>query len=158
MKLLVLLTIHVLSAAVLFGTGAGIAFFMVRAHRTRDPATVAAVARMVVLADLIFTLPAVVIQPVTGFAMISVERWDAFQVWLLVAYALYGVAVVCWLPVVWIQIRLRDLAAEAARQGQPLPDAWRRLYRLWFALGWPALLAMIALYAIMIAKPPWGLG
>ncbi len=153
MILLALIYIHTLSAAVLFGTGAGIAFFMVWANRTRDAATVAAVSRIVVTADFVFTATAVVIQPVTGAAMIAVQRWDPFQPWLVAAYALYVLTGACWLPVVGLQIRMRNLAIEAARLGEPLPAAYHRLYRLWFALGWPAFAAVLAIYALMIAMP-----
>lgn len=144
---------HILSAAVLFGTGAGIAFFMLWAHRTRDPATVAAVGRIVVTADFIFTASAVVIQPVTGIALAILLDWPLTAPWLLATYALYAISGACWLPVVGIQIRMARLARAAAEAGQPLPPAYRRLFRWWFALGFPAFFAVLAIYAIMISKP-----
>lgn len=150
---LALLLVHVLSAAVLFGTGAGIAFFMVAAHHTRDARTVAAVARIVVLADFVFTASAVVVQPVSGAGLIALAGWRWNEPWLLAAYALYVLTGACWLPVVWIQMRLKRLAEQAAAEGAALPDAYRRLYRFWFALGWPAFAAVIGIYALMLAKP-----
>ena len=156
MILLALIYIHTLSAAVLFGTGAGIAFFMVWANRTRDAATVAAVSRIVVTADFVFTATAVVVQPVTGAAMIAVQRWDPFQPWLVVAYGLFILTGACWLPALGLQIKMRNLAIEAALLGEPLSPAYHRLYRLWFALGWPAFAAVLAIYALMIAMPIWG--
>lgn len=151
--LLWLKLVHVLSGAVLFGTGAGIAFFMVWANRTRDPSTVAAVARIVVTADLLFTATAVVIQPLTGLGLIHLAGYSLVEPWLLASYALYVLTGLCWLPVVFIQIRMARLAEDAASAGQPLPDGYHRLYRIWFALGWPAFAAVIAIYALMLAKP-----
>lgn len=145
--------VHVLSAAVLFGTGAGIAFFMVRARRTRDPSIAAAVGRMVVLADFLFTATAVVVQPVSGLALIHLQGYRLDEPWLLASYALFLLVGACWLPVVWIQQRLTRLAAAAAAQGEPLPAAYDRLYRLWFALGWPAFAGVIGIYVLMVSRP-----
>ena len=148
-----LLLVHVLSAAVLFGTGLGIAFFMVWAHRTRDAATVAAVSRIVVVADFLFTATAVVVQPLTGVALALARGWSLSEPWLLATYALYAFIGACWLPVVAMQVRMARLAREAAAAGLPLPDAYHRLYRVWFTLGWPAFAAVIAIYALMLTRP-----
>lgn len=145
--------IHILSGAVLFGTGMGIAFFMVWANRSRDAAAVAHVAGTVVVADALFTAAAVVIQPVSGLILIRLQGWSLTEPWLLWAYGLYVLTGVCWLPVVAIQIRLRDLARAAAASGQPLPPLYDRLYRLWFALGFPAFAAVLGIYWLMVAKP-----
>lgn len=153
MTFLILKMIHILSGAVLFGTGAGIAFFMLRAHHTNDPATVAAVGRIVVLADFVFTATAVVVQPATGVAMILLQGWRPFEPWLVQAYVLYGLIGACWLPVVWMQLRMTRLAEAAAIDGAPLPEAYHRLFRWWFALGWPAFAGVLAVYWLMIAKP-----
>jgi len=152
---LALKLVHVLGAAVLFGTGAGIAFFMVMAHRTRDPAVIAATARIVVIADALFTASAVIVQPVSGVALASLLGYSLRESWLVVAIALYVLVGLCWLPVVWIQIQLRDIAAYAARHGAQLPAGYFSLYRIWFALGWPAFLGVIAIFAVMIWKPHW---
>lgn len=153
MTFLLLKMIHILSGAVLFGTGAGIAFFMLRAHRTNDPTTVAAVGRIVVLADFVFTATAVVVQPLTGIAMVLMQGWPPFAPWLVVAYGLYLLIGVCWLPVVWLQLRMTRLAEAAVAENTPLPDAYHRLFRLWFALGWPAFAGVLGVYWLMIAKP-----
>jgi len=145
--------VHVLSGAVLFGTGAGIAFFMLRAHATRDAAIVAAVGRIVILADLVFTATAVVIQPISGVMLIASQGYSLTEPWLMAAYGLYLLTGLCWLPVVRIQIRLKDLAEEAVAAGLPLPDSYFRLYRWWFGLGWPAFSAVLGIYWLMIAKP-----
>lgn len=145
--------IHILSAAVLFGTGAGIAFFMLRAHASRDPATVAAVAKIVVLADFVFTASAVVIQPVSGLVLIAIQGYSLTEPWLLAAYGLYLLTGLCWLPVVVIQIRLKALAELAVETGTELPTTYHRLYRWWFGLGWPAFAAVLATYWLMVARP-----
>ncbi len=150
------LLVHVLSAAVLFGTGAGIAFFMLGAHRTGDAKTVAAVARLVVIADFLFTATAVVVQPLSGAALIVLAGYDPFEPWLLAAYALYVLTGLCWLPVVRIQMRMRRLAEAAAADRVALPAEYHRLYRMWFSLGWPAFAAVVGIYLLMLAKPTFG--
>lgn len=145
--------IHILSGAVLFGTGAGIAFFMLRAHMSRDAATVAAVGRMVVRADFIFTATAVVVQPLSGLWLIHLQGYALTEPWLLAAYGLYVLIGACWLPVVGLQMRMTRLAEEAALEGGPLPRAYHELFRVWFILGWPAFAGVIAIYWLMVAKP-----
>jgi uncharacterized membrane protein len=148
--------LHVLGAAVLFGTGAGIAFFMVMAHRTRDAALIAHVAGTVVLADTVFTATAVVLQPVTGVLLAWEVGWRLTEGWILLSLALYVLTGLFWLPVVAIQIRLRDLARAAAAASAPLPPAYRRLYRIWFAFGFPAFLAVLAIFWLMLTRPLLG--
>lgn len=145
--------LHILSGAVLFGTGAGIAFFMLRAHATRDARAVVAVGRIVVLADMVFTATAVVIQPLSGLGLILLQGWSPFEPWLVIAYGLYALVGLCWLPVVWIQIRMLRLAEAAVRQGEPLSAAYDRLFLWWFLLGWPAFAGVIGIYFLMVAKP-----
>jgi len=151
--ILVLKLIHLLGAAVLFGTGLGIAFFMYMAHRSRDAVTIAATARMVVIADAVFTLNAVIAQPVSGAALALSIGYSLWEPWIVLSLVLYVVVGLCWLPVVAIQLQLRELAAAAARAGTPLPPDYERLFRIWFTLGWPAFLGVVAIFAIMIFKP-----
>ena len=153
-SLIVLLTVlHVIGATVLLGTGAGIAFFMVMADRTGDAKLVAHTAGVVVIADFVFTATAIVLQPLTGLALALVEGQPLGQRWILASLGLYLVAGAFWLPVVWMQLRMRDLARDAAKAGGPLPAAYRRLYRIWFAFGFPAFAAVIAILWLMVAKP-----
>ncbi len=149
----ILLFLHVIGACVLLGTGAGIAFFMAVANRSRDPALIAHVAGIVVLADTVFTATAATFQPVTGFFLARASGWPLFEGWVLVSLMLYVLVGCLWLPVVWIQIRLRGLALAARDAGQPLPETYDRLYRLWFALGVPAFAAVLAILWLMLAKP-----
>ena len=145
--------LHVLSGTVLFGTGLGTAFQMWFAHRRGDPAAIAVVARNVVLADWLFTLPAGIIQPVTGIILVLAGGLSPFASWLVATYALYLLAFACWVPVVILQLRARDLAAEATRAGTPLPVAYHGAMRWWFALGWPAFIALVVVFLLMVAKP-----
>jgi uncharacterized membrane protein len=147
---------HVIGAAVLLGTGAGIAFFMLLGHFSGKPAVVAAIARIVVIADFLFTATAVVAQPVTGIALAWHMGWSLWEGWIALSIGLYFVTGAFWLPVVWMQMRMRDLAAEAAATGQPLPPQYHRLFWWWFAFGFPAFGAVIAIFWLMIAKPSLG--
>lgn len=144
---------HILGACVLIGTGAGIAFFMLMAHRTRDPALIAHVAGTVVIADLLFTATAVILQPITGVLLAQAMGRPLASRWILWSVGLYLFIGACWLPVVWIQLRLRDLARAAAGTGAPLPARYHQLYRWWFALGWPAFAAIAVIVALMIVRP-----
>ena len=148
--------IHILSAAVLSGSGAAIAFFMLMAWRSRNRAGFALAARHVVLADWLFTATAVVVQPVSGLALAHVAGWPLMSPWLLASVALYLFIGACWLPVVWIQYRVRNLLL-AAGEGDGIPAGVDRLMRVWFALGWPAFAALIGIYVLMVWRPDFAL-
>jgi uncharacterized membrane protein len=146
--------VHVLGASVLFGTGLGIAFFMFMANRTGHAGVIAVVSRFVVVADLVFTATAVVLQPVSGMALawaIGLSPGD--ESWIVLSFVLYAVVGLCWLPVVFIQIRIRNLARDAAINAKPLPPQYHRLYRIWFWLGWPAFICVIGIFVLMIWQP-----
>lgn len=145
--------LHILSSTLLFGTGLGIAFFMWRAHREGDAANIASTARTVVIADSFFTAPAVVVQLATGVWMAE-RLGNPYEAhWLQMALALFALVGACWLPVLALQVRARNLAAEAARTGRPLPNAYHRVMRWWFWLGWPAFLGVIWIFWLMVTKP-----
>lgn len=150
---LLLRWLHVIGACVLLGTGAGIAFFMLMAHRTGQPALIAHTARTVVIADWVFTASAVAIQPVTGYLLARAMGWDMSEGWIVASLLLYLVAGAFWIPVVWMQKRMRDLASAAADANAPLPEAYHKLYRLWFACGFPAFFAVLAIVWLMLARP-----
>lgn len=145
--------LHVLGATVLLGTGAGIAFFMVMARRSGRPELIAHVAGTVVVADMLFTATAVVAQPLTGALLAHLAGWSLREGWILLSLALYVVTGLCWLPVVWIQLQLRQIARVAAAEGAPLPARFDRLYAIWFALGVPAFAAVLAIIWLMLARP-----
>lgn len=146
--------LHVIGAAVLLGTGAGIAFFMLMAHRTGDPRIIAHTAGVVVVADTVFTATAVVGQPVTGLALAWMAGHSLWDGWLLASIALYVLTGLFWLPVVWMQWPMRNLARAAVAAGTALPPAYHRLFRAWFACGFPAFAAVLGIIALMVAKPP----
>jgi uncharacterized membrane protein len=145
--------IHVLSSTILFGFGLGSAWYLWRAHRTRDPRTIAGVARMVVNADWIFTGTSGVAQPLSGVALAHLAGWPLSAPWLVAAYCLYLLAFLCWAPVVWLQMRAHRLARQAAENNSALPPEYFRVMRRWFLLGWPAFLSLLAAFWLMIAKP-----
>lgn len=145
--------VHVLSSTVLFGFGAGTAWYLWNAHLSGDPATIARVGRMVVRADWIFTGGSGLIQPLSGLWLAKLGGYSLTSGWLVWAYGLYLLAFACWAPVVWLQIRAQRLAEAAALAGTPLGEDYRRTMRWWFALGWPAFLALTATFWLMIARP-----
>jgi uncharacterized membrane protein len=153
MAYLLLKYVHVIGAAVLLGTGAGIAFFMLMAHFTGKAATIAAVARIVVIADFVFTATAVVLQPLTGIALVWNVGYSLGDGWIVLSIILYVVTGAFWLPVVWMQMRMRVLAENAAAEGQPLPPTYHRLFWTWFAFGFPAFSSVAAIFWLMIARP-----
>jgi uncharacterized membrane protein len=146
--------VHLLGASVLLGTGVGIAFFMLMAHRTAHAGVIAVTARFVVIADFIFIATAVILQPLSGFELawaIGLSPLD--ESWIALSLLLYVCIGLCWLPVVFIQIRIRNLAHEAAVNAKPLPGEYRLLFRIWFWLGWPAFTGVIAIFALMTWQP-----
>jgi uncharacterized membrane protein len=153
MLFFVLKYLHLIGAAVLLGTGVGIAFFMLMAHRARNIAVIAAVARIVVIADFLFTATTVVAQPITGVALAVEGGYSLSEGWILISIALYVITGVFWLPVVWMQMRIRDLADTARAQGVPLPRSYYHLFHTWFAFGFPAFASVLAIFWLMVTRP-----
>ena len=153
MSYLVVKWLHILSSTLLFGTGLGSAFYMFFASRTRDVAVIAVVVRYVVIADWVFTTPTVILQPITGLWLVHIAGFPLDSPWLLASYGLYLLAGAAWLPVVWTQIRMRDMAAAAARGGEQLPARYWSFLRAWVALGVVAFLALVVVFYLMVAKP-----
>jgi uncharacterized membrane protein len=145
--------LHLIGAAVLLGTGAGIAFFMLMAHLTGSAAVVAAVARIVVTADFVFTASAVIAQPVTGVLLAREAGYALSEGWIVLSIALYLLTGAFWLPVVWMQMEMRRIAEGAAETGTPLPARYHRLFRTWFAFGFPAFGAVMAIFWLMMTRP-----
>jgi uncharacterized membrane protein len=145
--------LHVLGAVVILGTGSGIAFFMLMAHRSHDAAFIARTAAVVVIADMLFTLSAVIAQPITGGILMMLSSTDLSERWLLISLVLYAVAGVFWVPVIFMQIEMRDLARLAAEKGEALPPRYFTLFRRWFAFGIPGFGSVMVILYLMIAKP-----
>jgi uncharacterized membrane protein len=152
MDYLVMKWLHIMSSTFLFGTGVGSAFYMLFASITRDVRAIAVVTRFVVVADWLFTSTTVVIQPLTGYLLLRIGGFDLSSRWIMWSIALYVLAVACWLPVVWLQMRLRDLAREAV-SGGTLSAAYWRYFRMWVVLGIPAFFAFVIIFYLMVAKP-----
>jgi uncharacterized membrane protein len=145
--------LHVLGAIVILGTGTGIAFFMLMAHRSGDPAFVARTAATVVIADMLFTASAVILQPVTGGILMMLSSTALAERWLAGSLALYVVAGLFWIPVIFMQIEMRDLARVAASQNVSLPPRYFALFRRWFMFGIPGFGSVMTILWLMIAKP-----
>jgi len=145
--------LHLIGAAVLLGTGAGIAFFMLMAHLRGNPAVIAGVARIVVIADFLFTATAVVLQPITGVLLAWQAGYSLTDGWIVLSIALYIFVGLFWLPVVWMQMKMRELAEAAVAAGQPLPQRYHRLFWTWFAFGFPAFGAVMAIFWLMMTRP-----
>jgi uncharacterized membrane protein len=157
MWVFILKFVHVIGASVLLGTGAGIAFFMLLAHLKGDVKVVAGVARIVVFADFLFTATAVVLQPITGVLLAQGFGYNLAEGWIVLSILLYLVTGAFWLPVVWMQMRMRRLAEAAVAENAPLPAQYHTLFRWWFAFGFPAFGAVLAIFWLMIARPDLGL-
>ena len=145
--------IHILSATVIFGTGLGSAFYFFIANRSKDVAVIAFAARTVVIADWLFTTPAVIVQFASGWLLAESMGFRLSELWLVWAIGLYLFAGACWLPVVRMQIVMRDLAQAALINQQALPPAYWRLYRWWLALGALAFPAVVLVFWLMVSKP-----
>ncbi len=154
MLYLFLKTVHILSATALFGTGAGSAYYMLRSHLNGNIQAIAVTTKHVVAADWIFTTTSGIIQPITGIWMAMIVGWPLTQKWLLISIALYIFAGACWLPVVWLQYRLRDMAREAVANKTLLPPLYYHYMRIWFVLGWPAFISLIIVFFLMVFKQP----
>lgn len=153
MEYLIVKWLHILSSTLLFGTGIGSAWYLLFATLSRDVRAIAVVARNVVRADWLFTATTMVLQPLTGYWMMRLAGYPLHSKWLMWSIVLYVVAGLCWLPVVWLQIKLRDAAEQAARDGRELPPDYWRWFRWWVILGIPAFFAFVAVFYLMVAKP-----
>jgi uncharacterized membrane protein len=145
--------LHVLGAIVILGTGSGIAFFMLMAHRSGEAAFIARTAAVVVIADMLFTLSAVIAQPITGGLLMMLSSTAISEGWLATSLVLYAVAGLFWVPVIFMQIEMRNLARVAAEKSQPLPPRYFALFRRWFVSGIPGFGSVMMILYLMIAKP-----
>jgi uncharacterized membrane protein len=145
--------IHILSSTVLFGTGLGTAFFKWIVDRSGNIPAIRVVSEKVVLADWLFTSPAIAVQAATGITLARLMGFPITHGWVAYAIALYCIAGLCWLPVVWLQMQMRDLARDSDSQGISLAPIYWSYARVWFWLGVPAFLSLVAVFWLMVAKP-----
>lgn len=153
MEYMIVKWLHILSSTFLFGTGVGSAFFMLLTSLTRDVRATAVVVRFVVIADWLFTTPTIILQPLTGLYLMHLAGMPMSTKWIHWSFALYFIAVACWLPVVWLQIKMRNFARNAVERDTPLPDIYWRYLKIWVLLGIPAFFAFVAVFYLMVAKP-----
>lgn len=152
MSYLVAKWLHVLSSTLLFGTGLGTAFYMFVINRSGNVQAIAVMTRWVVRGDWLFTATTVVFQPLSGLYLMQIAGYRFGTPWIAYSWALFFLAGACWLPVVWIQMRMRDLAQQAAAEGTLLPDRYWQLEKIWVALGFPAFFGLVAVFWLMVAK------
>jgi uncharacterized membrane protein len=150
---LIVKTLHILSSVLMVGTGFGTAFYLFFTNRSNSIESIAVVSRLVVRADWWFTTPAVIFQPLSGLYLAYLAGWPWDTPWIVVSLLLYALAGACWLPVVWLQLRLARIANDSASRGVPLPEDYWRYARRWEALGYPAFFAMLGVYFLMVLKP-----
>jgi len=145
--------LHIISSVLLVGTGFGSAFYLFFMHRTKDQQAITQVIKLVVRADKWFTFPAIIIQPITGFVMIHLAQYPIKQTWIISALALYVFSGLCWIPVYFLQLRMRDIAIHASTNNMPFPDIYWRYAKYWERLGYPAFIAMLLIFGLMVFKP-----
>jgi len=146
--------VHLLAAAAMFGTWLGVAVFMLLAHRSGNTSVVALTSRFAVSVEKIVMIAALVLQPISGFPLawaIGLSPLEEF--WIVLSLALYAAVVAIWLAALRIEIRIRNMTRQAALDAVPLSDAYRRLFRFYSALVWPALAAMVVLFLLMVWQP-----
>jgi len=153
MEYVIVKWLHILSSTFLFGTGIGSAWYLLFAVISRNVAAIAVVTRIVVIADWLFTGTTMIAQPATGFYLIHLAGYPMHSAWIMYSIGLFALAALCWFPVVWLQMRLRDLSAAAASAGTPLPPAFWRYFKGWIVLGIPAFFAFLGVFYLMVAKP-----
>jgi uncharacterized membrane protein len=145
--------LHILSSTLLFGTGIGSAFYMLVVSLSRDVRAIAVVSRHVVLADWLFTTPTIILQPLTGFYLMHLAGYPLSSRWILWSIVLYFIAGACWLPVVWLQMRMRNFARDAVKNNSELPAVFWRYMTIWVLLGIPAFVSLVIVFYLMVAKP-----
>jgi uncharacterized membrane protein len=153
MEYLIVKWVHIVSSTLLFGTGLGSAFYMFFASRTHDARVIAVVVRYVVIADWLFTTPTIVLQPASGFWLMYKAGFPLDTPWILWSIVLFVLAGAAWLPVVWMQVRMRDMASQAAAEGAALPEHYWYFLRWWIALGVVAFVALVIVFFLMVVKP-----
>lgn len=152
MTYLTLKTLHILSMVLLFGTGLGSAFYKWMADRSGNVEHIAKTNKHVVLADWVFTTPTIIFQPLSGLWMASIAGLSLTSPWIALSLLLYVIAGLCWLPVVWLQIRMKALSSEAVENNRQLPDLYWQMARWWFCLGVPAFIAIVLVVILMVVK------
>jgi uncharacterized membrane protein len=148
-------TAHIISATILLGMGFGSAFFKLQVDRSDDVNAIVFASKTVVRLDWLFTAPAVIVQLATGLVMVQLGGYALTEAWLIWALGFFVLTGCCWIPAVYIQIRCRNLAIQAAQDGAPLPLEYKHLSRIWFWLGVVGFTSVWILVGLMVMKPAW---
>ena len=156
MTYLILKYLHIISAILLFGTGLGSAFYKWMADRNGNVSHIAITNKNVVLADWLFTTPTVIFQPLSGIWMASLIGLPLTTPWIMLSLILYIIAGACWLPVVYLQIKMQKMSAHAMQVETELSHDYWRYAKIWFGLGVPAFLAMVLVVLLMVFKHTFG--
>lgn len=144
---------HIISASVLFGTGLGTAFYMFYVNLQKDVKLIAKATSEVVIADWLFTLTSGIVQAITGFILVYMKGYSLLSLWVLGSILGYVIAGACWVPVVWLQMRCRDLAYQASVNKMSLPNEYKKYFRIWWMLGIPAFISLVGVFYLMTNKP-----
>ncbi|MFV1982719.1 MAG: DUF2269 family protein [Thiohalomonadales bacterium] len=153
MDYLILKWLHIISSTILFGTGLGSAFYKYVTDRTNNIHAIAETNKIVVLADWIFTTPTIIIQPITGYLLVTRSGFSLTDSWLVLSVFLFILTGLCWIPVVFLQIKMRNLSIIASQANISLPASYYRYTKVWFYLGIPAFIAMLGIFYLMSNKP-----
>jgi uncharacterized membrane protein len=148
--------IHLIAATAMLGVWFAAALFMGFAHRSANTSVVALTASFVVKVELLVVAPAMAVTPLIGVPLawaIGLSPLDEF--WIVLSIAIYLLVLAAWLAALWLEFRIRDLTRKAALASRPLGDDYRRLFRFYAALTWPALVGVVVLFALMIWQPRW---
>ena len=145
--------LHVISTSVLFGTGLGTAFYMFYVNLQKDIKLIALATKQVVFVDWLFTGTSAIVQFFTGFALVSLKGYSFFSFWVYGSIIGYLIAGACWIPVVYLQIRCRDLAFDALKNNAQLPKQYHYYYKLWWMLGVPAFSSLLIVFYLMVNRP-----
>ena len=153
MDYLILKYIHIISSTILFGTGIGSAFYMFTASRRKNIENIYFAVKYVVIADWLFTTPAVIIQLISGTILVKIAGYEFTDLWIIWVYILYFFVLICWLPVVWMQIKMRDMAQHALKTNTKLPNKYWQMDKWWITLGSLAFPAVMVIFYFMVFKP-----
>lgn len=153
MLYLTLKWIHIISATIIFGTGIGSAYYMFAANRRKVLSEMRFAVKFVVLADWAFTLPAIIVQFITGLLMAKIANISFFDLWIKWGLILYFFAGACWLPVVWLQIKMEKLIEEAIKENKQLDEKYWKMDFWWILLGSLAFPAVVMIFWLMVDKP-----
>lgn len=145
--------LHIISAAVLFGGGLGVAIYLLYVNQQKNLALIAQASATAVSATWLFTVLAAFVQAITGFVLVGLHGYASSTMWILGSILGFLVTGILWLPIVCLQIRCRDLAVTALQTNTPLSAEYRRCYRTWCCLTLLVWVVLVVVFYLMTNKP-----